>query len=364
MDKETLALLISALTEIEIIELYKIKKVNNFGFRANTIDDVCKNRHILENNLLKPINMKHVQGYFVLKATNSEIKTEGLEWNELKELCESEGYSKVLIALYVNGKKEVFEKIVIEYSKKTGETQLQSPREIEVVDNVAETRSNKTIKKLEMKLNNITEEFQKKEYDYKLELQSVKKLIVDLRKENMLLKQDLNIISKENNQYKQEINFFENENVNLNGKLLQQNETYSNEIQILIKEISVLKVKIKQLENNKTQIATNNQAVDMKVEETTPTYEIAVLGESNEITISEKRGIHFEFIEGEAIKEFTIDNNTKYDEIWIIHYDLTQKQKRLVQMKDLKSNINIKIEDIHSLKELNQAMINIKKTVG
>lgn len=363
MDKETLALVISALTEMEIIELYKIKKINNFGFRANTIEDVRKNRQILENNLLKPINIKHIQRCFVYKAANLEINIEGLQWSELIELCKSEGYSKVLIALYVNGKRQELKKIVSEYLEKSSEEHLDSTSETEKVDSVSENKINKTIKKLEIKLKNITEEFQKKEYNYKLELENKNKLAIDLRKENMCLKQELNKVNIENNQYKQENNLLKNENINLkdlNNKLQQQNENYSIELKNLIEEVTILKEEISKSENN-TQISTNNQSIDIKVVNTTTSYEIAVLGEYNELILNNISGVHFEFIQGEAIKEFSIeDNSTKYNEIWIIHYDLTQKEKRIVHMKNFENNIEIKIKNIYNLKELKQEMINLK----
>ena len=149
MDKELLALLISALTEMEIVELYKVKKVNNFGFRVNTIDDVRKNRDILEGNLLKPVNVKRVQDYFVFKAKIIEINVEGLELNELKELCESEGYTKVLITLYVKENKEDFRKIVSDYLEKTNEESIKDKNNTHVEESVLENKINKTIRKLE-----------------------------------------------------------------------------------------------------------------------------------------------------------------------------------------------------------------------
>lgn len=356
MDKESLALLISALTEMEIVELYKIKKINNFGFRANTINDVRKNRKVLEGNLLKPINMKRVQGYFVLKAANLEINIEGLELNELKELCESKGYTKVLITLYVKGNKEDFRKIVLHYLEKPHEEPLNSKNKTDVEESVLENKFNKTIKKLETKLKNITEESQKKENNYKLELENANKLIIDLRKENMRLKQGSKQICKENNQYK-------NENVNLrnlNDTIQKQNENYSSKLKKIEKEVILLREKIILLDDKK-QISNNNNFLDIKDVNTIITYKIAVLGEFNEL-ISDMNGIHFEFIVGKEIKRFTIDGKSpNYNEIWIIHYDLTQKEKQIVQMKNFKSNLEVKIRDIYSLKELNQAIINLKK---
>ena len=356
MDKELLTLLISALTEMEIVELYKVKKVNNFGFRVNTIDDVRKNRKIFEDNLLKPINMKRVQDYFVFKAKLIEINIEGLDLNELKELCKSEGYTKVLITLYVKDNKEDFRKIVTDYLEKTNEESIKSINNTHVEENVLENKINKTIRKLETKLNNITEELKKKEKNYKLELDKTNNLIIELRKENMRLKQDLNQISKENDYYKNE-----NANLkNLNDILQTQNENYSNEIKELEKEVTSLNEKMNLL-NVKSQISNDTNSFEVNELEKIITNKIAVLGEFNEL-ISDISGIHFEFIEGKAINEFTIDDiSLDYNEIWIIHYDLTQKEKRIVQMKNFESDFELKIRDIFSLKELNQAIINLKE---
>lgn len=128
----------------------------------NTIDDVRKNRKILEDNLLKPINMKRVQDYFVLKAKIIEINIEGLELNELKELCETEGYTKVLVTLYVKDSKEDFRKIVTDYLEKTNEESIKSINNTHVEESILENKLNKTIRKLETKLNNITEELKKR----------------------------------------------------------------------------------------------------------------------------------------------------------------------------------------------------------
>lgn len=359
MDKELLALLISALSEIEIVELYKVKKVNNFGFRVNTIDEVRTNRKLLEENLLKHINIKRVHDYFALKAKILEINIEGLELNELKELCESEGYTKVLITLYIKENKEDkedFRKIVSDYLEKINEESIQDENNTDIEESVLENKANKAIKKLEIKLNNITEDFKKKEKNYKSELDRTNKLIIELRKENMRLKQEWNQVNKENDQHKNE-----NANLkNLNDTLQKQNENYSNELKDLEKEVNFLNEYLNLL-NGKNQIPDDTNSFEVNEMDKIVPKKIVIIGEFNEL-ISNISGIHFDFIEGKAIEDFTIDDISQgYNEIWIIHYDLTQKEKRVIQMKNLESEFELRIRNIFSLKELNQAIINLKK---
>ncbi|MFJ8458901.1 hypothetical protein ACIQ57_07185 [Lysinibacillus xylanilyticus] len=361
MDKETLTILVSTLPERDIVDIYKQKKINNLGFRAGNIDDVRKNRKLLENNLLKTTNVKQLHSYFLMMDADFEWDLKNLSWDEIKALCDEKGIVNVLISLYAHERFEEFKELVSGQLQKELHVE-QNPIERktndilnEASDSLSESKHIKTIKKLETKLKNLEDENKSKEDIYKGKLDNINKLLKDMRKEKEQYKIDNDKLTRENKELQV-----------LNQGLQQQKYKVESERQQLLNEVQLLKVRIENLESEtQPQLYECDNLLKEIVDCTNKAeYQIAIFGHPDEILINNTKHVGFEFIGGEAIKEFNTDKNNKYDEIWIIYYDLTQKEKHLINKKQLKNNKSVEVKIINNLKELNQNMSNLEKVRG
>lgn len=370
MDKKELAILISNLSDTDLIEIYKNKRIDNFGFRVNRITNIHKNRNILEQNLLKSKNIKYVHGFFLFKANKSKIKIDNLSDDEVQKLIETEEKIDILSALYATGDKEKLKKLI----DKNFEINNENVPEIKNEENNKEDRTDnkyeKTIKKLERKLTNIIKDYHEKESNYKLKLENNSQLISDLKKENIRKTQDYGSLKEEKDKLTQEIERLKNQNsilISTVDELNEQNKILK--LQIQEKERSSVNSSImrNQLENEvkKSVQDSSNDLADDNLTFEVESYQIAVLGESNDLILNDNDAICFNFFEGKEVNKFMKDNKFyKYDEIWIIHYNLTQKERRHVHSSKFKSIKDIKIQIINSLRELNQTIDNAKKRMN
>lgn len=364
LDKELLMLLLRNLSEIEIINLYKNKKINNYGFRANTLDDIKKNRGILENNLLKPLNYKIVQKNVL--DFNVDIDIEDVSDENFQDFIDEHGLLKLSSVLCIHNKTDLLETIL---KKLNNPSEKNSDLTKIILDtnikDESENKLQKIIKKLEIKIINLTEEFGKKEQYFKSQFEEKNIELNNLRTEKNALKIDLNASMKQ-------IQYL----TNVNKKIMSENEKLKDDIDKLTNqltdksiEIETLRIELEEVKKIMNENETSNSYIQNKYTHAEDQSNksllpnIAVIGEYSRM-ISEQLPIYnFSFFEMKNINE--LKNSLKnYDYLWIIHYDLTQKEQKIINnilIKDLK---DINTETILTLKDLNNVLATFKQKDG
>lgn len=364
LDKELFTSLLRHLSETEIIAIYKNKKINNFGFRANTPEDIKKNRGILESNLLKPLNYKVIQKNIM--NFNVDIDIENISDENFQDFINEHGLLKLSSALYVHNKTDLLETIF----KKLNTT---SDKNSELTKSIADTnimnepenKSQKIIKKLEAKITNLTEEFDKKERYIKSQLKEKNTEINNLRTEKNTLSTELNSSAKKNQHL-----------ADANVKLIVENEKLKNDVDNLIEQLTEKSIQIeslrKELEEFKKITNKNetpysfSQNMHPQVEDNSnklSLLNIAVIGEYSRIISEQLPTCNFSFFEMKNIDELK-ESLKNYDYLWIIHYDLTQKEQKIITKILIKDFKDIKTEIILTLKDLNNTLANFKQKDG
>lgn len=359
MDKEFFISILPYLSEHELITIYKIQKINNFGFRANTSEDIKKNRKILESNLLKAINFKVLQKYVV--EINEKLDIEELSKENFQEFVNKYGLFKLSLTLYLDEKHELLESYLNSINTTISMGIKPSKKAIanSINESDSESKSLKIIKRLEDKITNLNDELEKRDKQYKTLLDEKKQELTSLRSD----KNNLNIRISELTKNNLEI-------TNDNGKLITENNKLKNDLSIsneLLKEkiisIEHLQTQLTQaLESNTIDSNTNNLESYKREQiiKSNQIQSIAIIGEYTKFIIEQLPSKKIIFFKLDTIENLKNTIN-EFSYLWIINYDLTRKEQKSI--KNILSSDLQEIEKftVETLKELNSLIATFKE---
>lgn len=360
MDKELLTLLIRHLSEQEVIALYKIKNINNFGFRANSPEDIKKNRGILESNLLKAVNYKIVQKNLMNSYENIDIDNISIE--NFQDFINEHGLLKLSSTLYIQNKIDLLTNFLDNLNIppiENSDSKITNSN----ITNESDTKSPKIIKKLEAKIMNLSEELEKRDKQFKTQLEEKIIELNNLRLEKNKLNIELSTSIKKN----QDLTNTNNEFITQNDKLKHNFDTLNELLNKKLMQIESLQIELKQTtEITNTNENTNHLNHIISIEDNSKqlsSSNIAVIGEYSRIISEQLPTYKFTFFEIKRIEELKNDLSN-YDCLWIINYDLTQKEQKIITNILINDFKKIETHNILTLKDLNIILATFKQKDG
>lgn len=344
LDRELLKKIITLFPDEFIVLIYKEKKINNFGFRAGNVEDVKKNRQNLERNLFKRQNLMFLENYLKGKIDKSIIIPVGITKDNVREVLDSNELIKLLIYLLVENRRTEFEIVwenEIGLLKKEKDLIIVPKKSSKILSN---SESTKITKKLIGKIENLENRIRSRELQFKTKFEELnEKYEMRLRERNALLvengklktklKDESNIVEKLNSKLEKIVSE-RNENITT---LQKENDKINNEI-ITLKKIM------------------GKNSIDEKK------YYILIVGE---IESSNIENIHIDCMK---FSDFSVSYNEltgkNYNEIWIINYDLTRKEKDVLAIILKDKLITQHIVNIYHWNELKLNLLKLETEVA
>jgi len=342
------------------------------GFRTNTIPDVKSNRKRLDSFLTTKATEKKMRVWF--QSLGLEDLGEGeygtKEMNELLEDAQKYGAANILaklikeesdekaLQLYTALKEEASELLdvsnltitdtgMLSENHKNTETKKEEKQEPETTEtnkendknNRAVKQEDKVVRKLEQKIENMNAEMEKLKENYKAKLQLEEKKTLDaIAKLN-----DLNgkhaELGQERTVYEKKSKEFERKAENLLREvnmLKEQKKEWEEEKGVLEEIIEELTQSLDEIRENERLVTEKETNEEPWTEEVAASIEerinILVIGKPAQTSHFLRNYLEFTFVDGNEITEEL--TKPKFDEVWVLMYELSLRDKIKLQTND------------------------------
>ena len=336
MDTKMLNIIVTKFSDSFILSIYKNRKINNHGFRASTEKDVKKNRLSLDSNLKKNTNLKILHNHLNIFYNTSLKDT----FTSIQDISNED---EKLVFAYFHSDQDFIEDFI---PSTIQNTEIVEKKPISKSHNSTQKKNEKIINRLEKKVENLSLELEKKDLIIHQKTKEItEKIKLQLNEKNSLLEQNLDLKRKIDS-YKLENNLLKNENENF--------FTENKDLQNQINELSDL---IEMLEKD---IIATTLAYKNNVDNQNGNYRIAVLGNQS-LKLLSKLDDHSFMIFNNSNLEDLFNTHNIYKEIWVIIFDLNQREKKLLNKRIEQLDIVDKINYIETLIDLNNLIFINKK---
>lgn len=322
-ERDYLKIISDFIPEKQLYEIYKNKYINNFGIKCSKLEFVKINKEKLKKNLLKPANKKYFEkwlfGYFKYLQKEDKEYDDNSEYRILFDQ---------LIKTYFNQQKEEFNECSLKLERLIQNKVIaKSKDQNKFLKNEEDTiESTKLVKKLTDKINNLQKELQERENIHKTLKDKLQNRIENLSIE---IKKMQSEISKKDKQ--------------LFGM-----KSIENEIVILKKSNNDLENDNKHLKSEVTYLKNHLENISKK--------EVEVIGSFN-TDLAVHKSIKVTFLDIDKITDLKILSN----ELWILEYSLTPKEK--FKVESMLKNVQIK-NNIIKITSYNDLLKNINTSKG